>query len=655
MLCRAFVLSLLTTFPLLAVAEEETAWDNFAGHSQHTGLAGVQSQDTLRIRWSTPVDEQPQYNGTALLAHYGSPVVSSNSIVLLMVKTGVDDGFKVEARYAYDGGLVWTKKTDYSLPPHSWLPSVGPAILPEDPGAAEDEGGKAAYPGAGGTVYVQLAIADKKAPVEQRCFFGIDEYKLHQSTYDNTVKICTPLTSDDLGNLYFGFQVLGNNPNGLTSGIAKVSPDGTGTWISAEDAAQDPAAQRPLTNCAPALNNDQSVLYIGLTGGTNYLVGVSTKDLSPVSRVVPLDPKTHLPALTADEGTSSPMVAPDGDVYYGMFDNPFGYTHYRGYMLRFSADLVQKNYAGAFGWDSTASVVPAESVPSYHGSSQYLILTKYNNYYGIGGDGMNKVAILDPNDFQFDPIDQTETMKEVLTVLGPTQDPNGGVREWCINTVAVDPFRKLALVNSEDGKCYQWDFTTNTLFNTVTLTEGIGEAYTPTVIGPDGTGFAMNNATLFALGDNTLLSDFYTVTHGVVGEGLTSATYYDDDESLELLSGLSPLYDRVAQIVMDTTGFKMFGANGSFVFSIKSRSKDPGFGQQVEMYNYRTGQFESIDQAGIGTLDGWRTVSVANDAARFMDPDTLKMRVRLSYFAIRPQPTLKFATYVNVVKWVVNP
>ena len=74
------------------------------------------------------------------------------------------------------------------------------------------------------------------------------------------------------------------------------------------------------------------------------------------------------------------------------------------------------------------------------------------------------------------------------------------MREWCINTAAIDPATKSALVNNEDGKMYRWSFDCNMLTETLTLTSGIGEAYTPTLIGIDGTVFAINNATLFAIG-----------------------------------------------------------------------------------------------------------------------------------------------------------
>ena len=210
-------------------------------------------------------------------------------------------------------------------------------------------------------------------------------------------------------------------------------------------------------------------------------------------------------ALLPDDGTASPTVGPDGDVYFGVLENPFPSNHDRGWLLHFNGALTQTNVPGAFGWDDTASVVPASLVPSYHGGSSYLLMTKYNNYAGVGGDGVNRIAILDPHDSMTDPISGASVMKEILTIAGPTPDddfPNSpnAVREWCINTAAVDPFTKSVLVNNEDGKLYRWDLASNTLTQPVTLTAGIGEAYTPTLIGIDGIVYAINNATLFAVG-----------------------------------------------------------------------------------------------------------------------------------------------------------
>jgi hypothetical protein len=171
----------------------------------------------------------------------------------------------------------------------------------------------------------------------------------------------------------------------------------------------------------------------------------------------------------------------------------------------FSADLSTAFAPGSFGWDITPSIIPASMVPSYHGSSTYLLMVKYNNYKG-SGDGVNKLAILDPNGIQPDAfINGLSVMKEVLTINGVTPDspdaqyPNA-VREWCINTAAVDPATDSVLVNSEDGKLYRWNLGSNTFTESIDLVAGgILEAYTPTAIGPDGAVYAINKARLFSI------------------------------------------------------------------------------------------------------------------------------------------------------------
>jgi len=223
--------------------------------------------------------------------------------------------------------------------------------------------------------------------------------------------------------------------------------------------------------------------------------------------VLLIDPSSGLDAQLCDCSSATPTVGPDGDVYFGVLENPFPDHNDRGWLLHFSSDLSVTKIPGSFGWDDTASIVPASMVASYHGKSKYLLMTKYNNYAGIGtGNGKNRIAILDPNATEKDPvIPTTLVMKEVITKLGVTPDPEfpqfpGAVREWCINTAAVDPFTDSVLANSEDGKLYRWDLGSNTFTEVITLSSGIGEAYTPTLIGSDGTAYAINDAILDAIG-----------------------------------------------------------------------------------------------------------------------------------------------------------
>lgn len=476
-------------------------WSSYGHDPQHSAISSVQSQPLNRILWQTPVDLQPQYSGSDLLIHYGSPMVTAANTVILPVKTGASDNFKVEARRGSDGLLLYTLTTDYTLPPHNWTPSYAAVLSARS---------RLYYAGAGGTVYYRDLPDSPAGPSGQIAFYGNANYTANPAAFNSTIKISTPITSDRTGNIFFGYMVLGANPLNLESGIAKITYNGIGSFISARAAAGgDASIVKVAFNCAPALSNDHRVLYFAVsTGnfGSGYLVSVDARTLAPIAQVHLQDPRTLANALLADDGTSSPTVGPDGDVYYGVLENPFPSNHGRGWLLHFNAGLSLARIPGAFGWDDTASVVTATLVPSYHGASAYLLLTKYNNYAAAGGDGLNKVAVLDPGAAATDPISGVATMQEVITAASPTPDPQftglpNAVKEWCINTAAVDPFTKSALVNNEDGKLYRWDFTTNTLSQLAVLTTGIGEAYTPTLIGVDGAVYAINNAILFAVGN----------------------------------------------------------------------------------------------------------------------------------------------------------
>jgi hypothetical protein len=261
--------------------------------------------------------------------------------------------------------------------------------------------------------------------------------------------------------------------------------------------------QKVVYNCAPAITVDGSRVYVAVNQSSfsyGYLCMVSTTNLRPQRSVMLRDPRNGQAALLPDDGTAAPTIGLDGDVFYGVLESGFPSNHARGWMLHYNATLTTAKIPGAFGWDDSASVLPAAVVPSYRGHSSYLVLTKYNNYAdgGIGGNGMNKVAILDPGTSMVDPISGATVMNEVLTIVGPTQNANlPGVDEWCINSTAVDIANKCAILNSEDGHVYRWNFTTNTLSAGLRLAPATGEAYTSTLIGPDGAVYAMNDASLF--------------------------------------------------------------------------------------------------------------------------------------------------------------
>ena len=476
-------------------------WQGYARDPQHTALSPVASAPLESIHWETPVDLAPPGNGGELLIHYGSPLVTAANTVLVPVKTGASGGFELQARSGADGTLRWTLTSDYALMPsgYDWTPSYSPTLTPAN---------RLDFAGLGGTVqYTDTPDAAGPTPpaTGRLAFFGLANYNANPAAYNSTIFINTPITADAAGDIFFGFLVTGSNPLGLTSGVARIGADGTGSWAPVVAGTSQVA-----DNSAPALSHDGSTLYVlESTGnyGSGKLVALDSSSLAVEAQVTLMDPNnTANPAVISNDATASPTVGPDGDVYIGVLEDPGLSNHDRGWLLHFSGDLSTAKIPGAFGWDDTASIVPASMVPSYHGSSSYLLMTKYNNYAGAGGDGVNKLAILDPNAMMDDPVTGACVMQEVLTIAGPTPDPEflnsdpNAVREWCINTAVVDPATDSVLANSEDGKLYRWDLATNTFTQQVTLTAGVGEAYTPTLIGVDGTVYAINDATLFAIG-----------------------------------------------------------------------------------------------------------------------------------------------------------
>jgi len=477
------------------------AWWGFGRDAQHSALSAIATQDLNRIAWSTPLDLKPQYSSRgALLTHYGSPVITSNNTVVLAVKTGANGGFRIEARSGVNGGPIWSATSDYLLPAHNWIPSYNLALT---------TGNRLYAPGGGGKLLVKADADSPGGTLQTLVFFGAAAYNAAPGLYDTSVFINTPITVDSLGNVFFGFIVTAANPAGLESGIARIGADGTGSWVSARVTANDSGIAKVATNSAPALSADRGTLYVAVNanpGATSvqggYLLALDSSTLALKGQALLMDPGSGTLARISDDGTASPTVGPDGDVYFGVLETVFGTHNGRGWLLHYDATLATGFTPGGFGWDDTASVVPAAMVPSYTGGSPYLLMVKYNNYRGAGtGDGANRVAIIDPRATQVDAISGLPIMKEILTLLGPTFESgtSGPVVEWCINTAAVDPFTRSVLVNSEDGFLYRWDLASNTASQKIKLTSGIGESYTPTAVGADGAVYAVNNAVLFSI------------------------------------------------------------------------------------------------------------------------------------------------------------
>jgi hypothetical protein len=526
-------LSLLIVFLVIARTGSSQS-STFAGDAQHTAVFASPAQRLNAIRWTTPIDTH--YTG---FAHYGAPLITPSNTVIVPVKTV--SGFQLKAIESPTGRLKYTLTNDYIMAPIAsggWIPVYQPVI------ASPPSGARLYYAGAGGTIYhIDNLDSDTPGIPIRECFYtNVIDYSNNAAAYNSRVFVNTPITADTNGNVFFGFRIPQTNAapeplNTTNGGFVRIDPAGNANYVFVNAAANDVRITRDSHNCAPALSNDGSTLYVAVKGTNSnyaYLLGLDSTNLSTKYKVFLRNPNDNQPSSVSDDGTASPMVGPDDDVFFGVLANNGSV----GFMLHYSADLQTKKIPGGFGWDYTAAIVPTNMVPSYRGPSSYLLFSKYNNYAGAG-NAINRIALLDPNVPQKDanPVNSgISDMREVLTAIGCTPDAdyitqtNGrypfAVREWCINTAAVNPATKSVFTPSEDGHLYRWDLSANSLAEVVALDPGVGEPYVPTVVGPDGTVYTLNAETLFAIGNPTnfsvaVYSSAPDLRYTVVGEPVT--------------------------------------------------------------------------------------------------------------------------------------
>jgi outer membrane protein assembly factor BamB len=550
---RTFPLLLATLTLLVTGSLFADGWSQHAGNARHTGNVSVSAQALKALLADLVYDPfvaaEMDETGGDLLVHYQVPLVEGDD-VYMEFKGGTFVGsdhwetqsWSIHALRWNGAGLV-----ERWVAPSDWKP-VPPGAVGFEPVFHAALSGSFLYePAFGGTV---LQVDRQSGGVIQRINpFGValdpSIFVAGPITADASgniyytairLNLSAPWTTDSTGAWLVRVKSDGTTTaipfSTLVTGAPQSSDPCLGAfrsderpWPPSAGAVPDSipcGRQRPGINAAPAVGPDGTIYFVSkahFNSYYSYLVAVSS-DLTPkwsasmrnlfhdgCGVFVPfgnqpfycrpgtatgVDPSQNLPGAgrVNDSSTSSPVVAPDGTIYYGSFTS---YNDGGGHLVHYSAAGV---YLGAyrFGWDTTPAIYPHDGT--------FSLVTKENRYGGVVTPRPEYYIT------QLSPDLEVEWQLQSTATDACGRDPHGEVIcvpeqadgfEWCVNAPAVDAHGTV-YVNSEDGNLYaisQGGVVTSKIF----LQLALGAGYTPVSIGPEGRVYAQNAGHLFVVGE----------------------------------------------------------------------------------------------------------------------------------------------------------
>lgn len=546
-------------------------WGRDQMHTGATNVAGQNLNTIIEdIVYDPFVDQEkaPANGDGDLLVHYQTPLADGSDIYMEF-KTGVYTSITTwetqtwnEKKLSWVGNNLveqWNFQSDWKPVPFN---PAGPSWEPVF--HATLAGSFVYVPGAGGTVY-KLSKATG-AVIAQFNPIGPDiDHNIFETgplTADNAGNIYYNVLKLNLSNPW-GKDVIG-------AWLVKITASGTVSSaqfkdiMTGESDRNDPCevgfsspppwppsptavaptipcgSVRPGINVAPAVGPDGTIYTIArnhFVTRYGYVVAVNS-NLTPkwtasmhgilndgcnveippngtpggcrVGATTGVAPDTNsLPSgRVLDDSTSSPVVAPDGTIFYGSYTR---YNYAQGHMLRFSSTGQFLN-SYHFGWDDTPAI-------RSHGGT-YSIVTKDNQYGGLGSY-CNDDTVCPPDRTASNPGYPEAYFITSLTpglsvewkyqntnTLSCTRHPDNSITcvsdhpngfEWCVNAPAIDA-NGVTYANSEDGNLFAIN-PDGSLKQKIFQQLALGAAYTPASIAGDGRIYSQNDGHLFVVGN----------------------------------------------------------------------------------------------------------------------------------------------------------
>ena len=152
----------------------------------------------------------------------------------------------------------------------------------------------------------------------------------------------------------------------------------------------------------------------------------------------------------------------------------------------------------------------------------------------------------------------------------------------------------------------------------------------------------------------TVLPESYEIVRGQHLAGGLEDLFQSDDARLDVRLGFA-ISSAEPPVWIETEGIAPSATPSALWMVCEAKADTVGLTQKMELLNVDTQQYEEIDAGPATTTDSVAQVKVTGDPSRFVDPDSLKIKARLTWKAYGPVTLFPWQVGLDQAVWVVAP
>jgi hypothetical protein len=165
-------------------------------------------------------------------------------------------------------------------------------------------------------------------------------------------------------------------------------------------------------------------------------------------------------------------------------------------------------------------------------------------------------------------------------------------------------------------------------------------------VGYDGIVYRTSNTQ--QVGPSSIVAQFGTVLGGGLAQVLSSDdTYFTVQNAVNISRADAPI-----QVIAEAVS--PVASPTSLSFTLEAAASVTGLTQRIELFNFATGAYESMDARAVTVQDSTVVVTAGGALGRFIEPGTRKMRARLTWRAFASDLPRSWNARLDFVRWSVG-